>query len=538
MEGQSVETSGLRRSMKRLARRQAAALSLAGLLFFVVTAAALAATGDITQPAGAAGCVSETGAGNCADGHALNGANGVAVSGDAKNVYATSYVGNAVVRLNRNTTTGAISQPAGSAGCVSQTGAGPCADGHALDSPFDVAVSPGGKSVYVASSESDAVVRLNRNATTGAITQPAGIPGCVSNTEAEDCGLGHALDLPASVAVSPGGKNVYVASFLSKAVAILNRDTSTGAITQPTGTAGCVSETGSGPCADGRALGEPASVAVSSDGKSVYVASLSNAVARFNRNTTTGALSQPAGTAGCVSEDGTGPCADGHALLSAFGVAVKGNSVYVTSQSWSAVARLNRNTTTGAISQPPGTDGCVSETGAGGCTDGHAFGNPLGVTVSPDGKSVYVASYTAPFGGPGGAVVRLNRNTTTGAIAQPAGTAGCVNEDGTGPCADGHALLAPADVAVSPDAKSVYVASPGSSAVVRLNRGTITGAIAQPAGTSGCVSETGAGGCADGHGLDGPGFGGPFGVAVSANGKSVYVVSQSRNSVVRFNRAP
>jgi DNA-binding beta-propeller fold protein YncE len=281
-------------------------------------------------------------------------------------------------------------------------------------------------------------------------------------------------------------------------------------------------------------------VAVSPDGKSVYVASYSGGnpgtVARLNRNTTTGAITQPAGTDGCVSEDGTGPCADGHALLSAFGVAVKGNSVYVTSQSWSAVARLNRNTTTGAISQPAGTDGCVSETGAGGCTDGHGFGNPLGVTVSPDGKSVYVASYTAPGGGPGGAVVRLNRNTTTGALTQPAGTAGCVSEDGTGPCADGHAVVAPADVAVSPDAKSVYVASPGSGAIVRFNRSTTTGWIAQPAGIGGCVSETGAGGCADGHGLDGPGFGGPFGVAVLQ--KSVYVVSQSRNSVVRFNRAP
>jgi DNA-binding beta-propeller fold protein YncE len=465
MEGQSVQTSGLRRSMERLARRQAAALSLAGLLLFLVTAAALAAIGDITQPAGAAGCISETGAGNCADGHALNGAGGVAVSGDAKNVYATSPVGNAVVRLNRNTTTGAISQPAGSAGCVSQTGTGPCADGHGLDSPIDVAVSPGGNSVYVASSESDAVVRLNRNATTGAITQPAGSPGCVSNTEAEDCGLGHALDLPASVAVSPGGKSVYVASFLSNAVAILDRDTSTGAISQPTGTAGCVSEDGSGPCADGRALGEAASVAVSSDGKSVYVASLSNGVARFNRDTTTGALSQPAGTAGCISETGAGPCADGHGLGNPRSVAVSsdGKSVYVASRS-NAVVRLNRNTTTGALSQPAGTAGCISETGAGPCADGHGLVEPEAVAVSRDGKSVYVTS-TGNH-----AVAILKRNTTSGAITQSAGTAGCISENGAGGCANAHALVLPLDVAVAPGGKSVYAASYTSDAVARFNR--------------------------------------------------------------------
>ena len=40
-----------------------------------------------------------------------------------------------MVRLNRNTTTGAITQPAGAAGCISETGAGPCADGHGLDGP-------------------------------------------------------------------------------------------------------------------------------------------------------------------------------------------------------------------------------------------------------------------------------------------------------------------------------------------------------------------------------------------------------------------
>ena len=242
-----------------------------------------------------------------------------------------------------------------------------------------VAVSPGGKSVYVASSVSDAVVRLNRNTTTGAITQPAGSPGCVSNTGAEDCGLGHALDWPASVAVSPGGTNVYVASYLSNAVAILDRDTSTGTITQPTGTTGCVSEDGSGPCADGRALVEPFSVAVSSDGKSVYVASINNGVARFNRDTTTGALSQPAGTAGCINED-PGTCADGHGLENPRSVAVTsdGKSVYAVSGFNYGVVRLNRNTTTGAISQPAGTAGCISENGSGPCADGHGLASRLG----------------------------------------------------------------------------------------------------------------------------------------------------------------
>ena len=76
------------------------------------------------------------------------------------------------------------------------------------------------------------------------------------------------------------------------------------------------------------------------------------------------------------------------------------------------------------MAQPAGTAGCVSETGAGACADGHALTDPAR-PVSPDGKSVYVAS--------DGAVVRLNRNPTTGAITQPAGAAGCVSETGRGP---------------------------------------------------------------------------------------------------------
>ncbi len=88
------------------------------------------------------------------------------------------------------------------------------------------------------------------------------------------------------------------------------------------------------------------------------------------------------------------------------------------------------------------------------------------MAVSPDGKSVYVASASPTAS----AVARLKRNTTTGAISQPAGTAGCISEDGSGPCADGHGLRGPYSVAVSPEGKSVYVASYISWAVARLNR--------------------------------------------------------------------
>ena len=115
MGERSGHRNASRRSLKRLARREVTALALAGLVLLLVTAVALAVTGDLTQPAGTAGCISETGAGTCADGHALSSAYGVAVSPDGKSVYVASYSSNAVARLNRNPTTGAITQPAGAA---------------------------------------------------------------------------------------------------------------------------------------------------------------------------------------------------------------------------------------------------------------------------------------------------------------------------------------------------------------------------------------------------------------------------------------
>ncbi|MFN8111756.1 MAG: beta-propeller fold lactonase family protein [Solirubrobacterales bacterium] len=121
--------------------------------------------------------------------------------------------------------------------------------------------------------------------------------------------------------MSPDGKSVYVASQDSNAVAIFDRDPMTGKLTQKPGTDGCISETGSGgACTDGTALAYARSVTISPDGKNAYVASLAitNAVAIFDRDPTTGKLTQKPGTDGCISETGSGgACTDGRALIGA-----------------------------------------------------------------------------------------------------------------------------------------------------------------------------------------------------------------------------
>jgi DNA-binding beta-propeller fold protein YncE len=74
-----------------------------------------------------------------------------------------------------------------------------------------------------------------------------------------------------------------------------------------------VSEEGTGgTCMGGHGLFGAVSVAVSPDGQHLYVASHGNAVAIFARNVTTGALTQLNGLAGCIAENGDGvACAVG-----------------------------------------------------------------------------------------------------------------------------------------------------------------------------------------------------------------------------------
>ena len=236
------------------------------------------------------------------------------------------------------------------------------------------------------------------------------------------CADGTALDGVRSVAVSPDGKNVYAASETSGAVSIFSRDGTTGALTQLGGTAGCVSQTGTGgSCIDGRALAGAGDMTVTPDGANVYVASLgSDAVAVFSRGGTTGALTQLAGTDGCVSETGnSGSCVDGTALdrSRSLVVSLDGTSVYVASENSDAVAVFSRDATTGVLRQLAGTGGCLSETGtSGACADGTALDGARSVAVSPDGKSVYAASFYSS------AASIFSRNPTTGALTQLGGS--------------------------------------------------------------------------------------------------------------------
>jgi hypothetical protein len=160
-------------------------------------------------------------------------------------------------------------------------------------------VSPDGGSVYVTSLSGGLAIfdrDTSATATRGALTQKADPNDCWSDTGSSGaCQDGVGLNGAADVAVSPDGSSLYVASGLSDALAIFDRDASNtasaGQVTQKASPDGCWSQTGSTPiggtCQDGEALDQVIAVAVSPDGASLYsAAQLSDAVAIFDRATT------------------------------------------------------------------------------------------------------------------------------------------------------------------------------------------------------------------------------------------------------------
>ncbi len=421
-------------------------------------------------------------------------------------------------------THGELTQKGGTAGCISDDGTGgDCADGTALANTRSVAVSPDGENVYAANFE--AVVVFDRNPATGALTQKPGTAGCISDDGSGGACADGTEIAGESVAVSPDGANVYVAAPSPfNAVLVFNRDPADGELAQKLGTAGCISETGSGgACADGTALEEIFSLVVSPDGRNVYAAAgNSEAVVVFDRDPA-GALTQKAGTAGCVSDDGSGGlCVDGRALASPQSVTVSpdGRNVYAGSIGSASVAVFDRNPSTGALTQKAGTAGCWSDDGSDGCNDGTEV-DGWSVAVSPDGENAYVAGSDA--------VAVFDRNPTTGALTQMGGAAGCISDSGSsGACVDGTALNGAESVVVAPDGRNAYVAAATSDAVAVFDRDLGTGVLTQKLGSTGCWSETGAG-CRNGRALDAASA-----VALSPNGLNAYVAANNSDAVAVF----
>ena len=191
-----------------------------------------------------------------------------------------------------------------------------------LDGAIGVTISPDVKHLYAAGYFDDAVAAFSRNPTTGTL----------NFVELKKDGVGgvDGLDGGWSVTISLGGKHLYAASDLDKALAVFSRNTTTGELTFVE-----MHKDGSG-LIDG--LAGAASVIVSPNGNQVYVAgTIDKTVTMFSRNSATGEL-----TIEQICRDGVGGV-DGLDGASSIAISPDEKRLYASARDDDAVAVFSRS---------------------------------------------------------------------------------------------------------------------------------------------------------------------------------------------------
>jgi DNA-binding beta-propeller fold protein YncE len=338
------------------------------------------------------------------------------------------------------------------------------------------------------------------------------------------------------LALAPGGGQLYVATQDDASLGTFGVDTTTGTLSfarcvqSPSNRNGTSGECGA---AVVEGLQYDTAVVVSPDGRFVYTGGLRLNI--FARDITTGALTY----IGCADGGAAGsPCAAHNAAfragVSGLAISPDGDTVYATSDylatfavpstHHSALLIFNRDAATGLLSD----GGCAQDPGspAGCAVTGDGMLGPLGVAVSPDNASVYVADRDT------NAVTMFKRELAPPHALTPAG---CIMQDGsaTGCARTAHGLTRPTYFAMAPDGRTLTVATDmGSTAV-------LTRAADGGLSFSGCIKLNGvAGGSPEDACANSPvgGTGGEF--YVTPDGRSAYSGGRGVNGLAVYARDP
>jgi 6-phosphogluconolactonase (cycloisomerase 2 family) len=391
-----------------------------------------ATDGSLTQLPGTAGCLT-------ADGNSYAGTatctkiRGFANVGDGRDLAITSdgmwaymaaqnnkvaYGG--VLIFQRDPATGALTQLPGAAGCItangaSQDGGSTCQTDTNLHTPSGVTLSPDDRFLYVVDYfEPDRLHVFSRDPITGALTDVE----CLAETPAPaGCSTARVLANIEALKLSPDGMHAYGGDY-SHGLSVFDRNPVTGLLTQKVGAAGCVTDDGlddtkAATCAVGRVLKGSYPIQVSPDGQTLYdPASTDRGFSVFHIEPS-GELVQLPGAQGCVTIDGkdnTGAstCATARAIDNVYGAALSpdGRTLYLAddNQIGGGVAVFSLAPPTGIASQLEGLAGCITSNGQsngkpGECGVGRALNGGYGMSLSPDGSSLYEATYYTPDAG-------------------------------------------------------------------------------------------------------------------------------------------
>lgn len=360
----------------------------------------------------------------------------------------------------------------------------------------------------------------------GALVQLGAPSDCIAESAGTGCGAtGAGLDGADWLAISPDGKNVYVASFSSNAVAEFARN-SDGSLTQLAGANACVGNTGSTECGTTAAgLRGPTSITVSPDGRNVYVtASSDDTVVVFQRGSD-GSLSPLQ----CLQDAAAtyDRCATKVVgLRNAYDIAVSadGDNAYVAAGGWGNVrgdvAEFAR-ASDGTLTQLASPNDCLEEAGDAtpvcGTSDGKGLTAATALALTPSGANLYAVSDDSP-----GAVAEFTRGAG-GALTQPSGASACVGSTGGTECSASAGGLADlVDVAVSPDGSSLYTASDVAAGIVGVFSIGSGGALTPVT----CVSSL-----AEPCSQRAVGTNSAFGLALSPDGANLYVAAAGSSTL-------
>jgi DNA-binding beta-propeller fold protein YncE len=384
-----------------------------------------------------------------------------------------------------------------------------------------------------------APTRASAAVESGALSQLSEPFACIGEVEEEvaKCGksVQSGLSFAYEVQVSPDGRNAYSVAVKGD-LTEYSRNPANGSLS----VIGCFSSKSITELAcetnaemEVASIESPAALAVSPNGSSVYVIGQGavNDLVEFSRNPENGLLTK----IGCVTEEATLPeCTTGAKGLNLpYGVTVSpdGENVYVASFADEAIAEFKRDTETGELTQLAAPNNCISDSALSGCGATTAIGlkEAIGVVVSPDGKDVYAGAGATSAEGD---IAAFERGAG-GALTQLPLEEGCIGETVSG-CTHGlqaEHIEGAEDLVVSPDGNNVYATSTATNSVIELKR-TGTGALEQLVSPNECITtEKSLSGCTEAKEI-----GGAVGVAVSPDGANVYVSSRNENSVAAFTR--